>query len=71
MARIVNPSAVHLKLRSSLKVHPTFHMSLLKLVSLCVVVTSSFSLGGMDVSPVANERDWVSERFVLVIGNQA
>lgn len=51
----MNPAAVHLKLLSSLKVHPTFRMSLLKLVSELDVVPLSMrmwpavpgSLGGV------------------------
>lgn len=54
--RIMNPSALHLKLLSSLKVHPTFRMSLLKLVSELDVVPLSMrmwpavpgSLGGVE-----------------------
>lgn len=31
--KVINPCAVHLKLPAALKVHPVFHVTLLKLVS--------------------------------------
>jgi len=37
VVRIINPSAVRLKLPDSLKVHPTFHVSLLKPVTTCAL----------------------------------
>ena len=37
VVKIINPSAIRLKLPNSLKVHPTFHVSLLKPVSSCAL----------------------------------